>query len=178
MAKRRLKSPKQKGNKFEREVAKKLGKLFYNNEQALIRTPTSGAQGNCGDITINEKVYANLFENTRPVLEKLPGGRFPFIIENKHHKDIKLASFIFERKGPLEKIWQTVRKEAEKNKKYPILIVKSNRSIPYLIIEFKTYSYLKLPSIMNAYAVTSEDMIYVYNFDTICEQTKPGVLLT
>jgi hypothetical protein len=167
---------KMKGNVFERKVAKMLGAYFYNEPNALIRTATSGASGTIGDVTICEKVFPDLFEKTRPVREKHPGGRFPFVIENKHHKDVNIAKFIFEDGGFLRGVWDKTEGEALKSNKMPILIVKSNRSPIYMILDLKTVDYLNIDLSQCYPFCRTPSTNIVLDFEKVIDK-KEGILL-
>jgi len=147
-----LKSPKQKGNKFEREVSNILGIVFYNNKDVLKRQPTSGASLWPGDIVPDYDTHVDIFKNSRPSKERHAGGDFPFVIECKHVKDIELSQFIFHLRGFLCGVWMKTENDAIANNSYPIIIAKQNRHTPMLLLRQDAWDYItQLAVLKNSY---------------------------
>jgi len=77
---------KQKGNKYERDVARKLSLWMFNDSEALWRNSSSGARGYKGDIVpykpIPWKRWPFLVEVKAGYLRQMPKGlSYPNIVE-------------------------------------------------------------------------------------------------
>jgi len=117
---------KAKGNNFEWEVARALGSWYYDNSEALIRMPTSGA--------LATMLPANREHLVGDVLQVVGEG-FPFSVECKHHRDLPLVHLLFERKtSKLYKFWKLIKREARKADKIPMLVFKSNFQEPLVVL--------------------------------------------
>jgi hypothetical protein len=152
---------KRKGNKFEWDVSKALGKWYYNDENAFVRTPSSGSVATfrrdrdlpCGDV----------------MQVKYTEDPFGIEIECKHLKDVELLDLLSKKKSsPLLKAWEQTLGEISR---IPLLIYCANykptfcvttqqgwmfllsrvsMNIPHLLFEF--------PEMRSGYVFLFEDM--------------------
>jgi len=109
---------KEKGAKFEREVAKMFRK--YSGLE-LYRTPLSGGWGKAktkGDLVAGE------------------GVDFPYFVECKKQEGWDLWNCLFEGKGPVQEWWAKAQQQAAEEGKIPLLVMAQRMRIPILIREW------------------------------------------
>lgn len=122
---------KAKGNAFEREVAKKLATWYYDDVNALVRNASSGS------------LYTIREDSDLPpgdiVQEKYHEHKFPYSVECKHYKELKLEHLLMGRvRSKLYKFWVQTCRDADKAGLLPLMIWKSNFQ--------ETYCCTRLPS--------------------------------
>jgi len=118
---------KAKGNKFESDVAKRLGLWYYNDENALARVPTSGAMG-----TVRGQDFVEQGDIRQVAHHELP---FPFSVECKFHAEIQIAPFLLgNEKCKLARFWQQCMRDAIKQDLIPMLVFKQNRGTAYVCV--------------------------------------------
>lgn len=117
-----------KGNALERIVAKKFGKWIYDDPSAMKRTPLSGgwASGKAGDIILDHEKARNK--------HKYPD--FHIYVECRSYKEVlgyKFFNWIFKKKPKKITEW-LLEVESKTGKRFPCLVVKDNKSVPYVIM--------------------------------------------
>tara|TARA_Y100000310_G_C20438469_1_gene694888 strand:+ start:83 stop:610 length:528 start_codon:yes stop_codon:yes gene_type:complete len=121
---------KEKGNRFERKIAKELGEWYYNDKNALIRSPSSGALATIRNFTT--PVAGDIYQIKYVTTE------FPFCVELKHHKDFNIEHLLFPRKSSrLWKAWEQCKRDANAVHKIPLLIYKQNYGTQIAVIQIK-----------------------------------------
>lgn len=187
--------PKQKGNRYELKIAKRLSLWAYGTgyERIVGRTPTSGATYALGDLCLNEIEMGKF-----PTIIFPP---FPFVGECKHDKQAALDDFIFTEKGFLNGVWKKVSHEAEQKADCaPILFTRIKRN-DFVILEKNTYEKFFVQTIINGSAplpdfnkiITKEEftkyyspffaqtikngkVVKVFLFDDLFTKDRTGVL--
>ena len=116
---------KSKGSKFEGEVAKTLARWYYDNENALAKTPSSGAMG-----TVRGKNFAEHADIRQVDCFDKP---WPYSVECKFHAEVRLDPFLFDNKRcKVYKFWKQCLRDAEDTGKIPLLVFKENRGEIYI----------------------------------------------
>lgn len=87
---------KAKGNGFERETAKELSRWYFGDENALIRTQSSGAMATVRQIAIGLNDIMQISHHEDP---------FPFCVECKHLKKAVTFHDLFSEKSLFRKAW-------------------------------------------------------------------------
>jgi hypothetical protein len=125
-----VKNPKEKGNEFERKVAKLLSD--WSGEK-FIRTPMSGAIHNFKD----KRVVSDI---TAP----LSLGNWPFSIECKKVEaaNWEFSAFIEGTSQTLKEHWQQCCTDADRENMVPMLVFSKNRREIYMMITKKTFDIL------------------------------------
>lgn len=116
---------KRKGSAFESEVAKILARWYYDDENALAKTPSSGAMG-----TVRGKNFKEQCDVRQVAHFDKP---WPYSVECKFHADIVIDPFLFDnRRTKLFHFWKQCLRDAENEEKIPLLIFKKNRGDIYI----------------------------------------------
>lgn len=124
---------KNKGNAFERKMAKYLSKWWTDNRDDSVfwRSASSGAwathlklkginvKEQSGDLSVVQDIECAFIKE--------------FYIELKHYKKFELRKLLQTQKDTLYKFWVTTCEEAESFSQYPLLIFKTNH-IPEMVI--------------------------------------------
>jgi len=111
------KGSRRKGNKFENDVAKIIGKWWYNDETALVRTPLSGGHHWAGDI-----------------IPKNDDPDFPFCIECKNQEGWSFEQLFTAPESQIYQWWKQTVDECPEGKD-PILIFTRNRLPIFIAVE-------------------------------------------
>jgi len=153
---------KNKGNAFEREVAKKLSKWIYGDQYILGRDPTSGARG-----TVLGK--GQVFVGDIIPVKQLPlewKGQFPFIIECKVGYNANMPNL--NQQNIIHKWLNKLIKERVNEQLNPILIVRFHRQrgLVLLPVVLDTISWTVC---LNVYLNSMKRQIpfYVYKFEDL-----------
>lgn len=151
---------KSKGNRFEREISKRLSLWFSNGESDDLfwRTASSGGRFTQrfkkGKNTVNQ---AGDITNTCADSEEF--SKY-FLIECKSYKDIKLWTLLtgIEVKDSVLEWWNLTKKKSSELNKIPVLITRQNRKPDLLITNNH------MPQLISPNAVFKSD-IFVYKLD-------------
>jgi len=110
-----------KGSRFEVEVAKKLSKWYYGNPNILRRVPLSGGwEGQrYGDVMLPP----HLVGKVKP---------FPFYVECKHRRDLKVVH-LFKPKSLLYKTFLQTCSHAVQAQKVALLVFKPQNGFPLVM---------------------------------------------
>jgi hypothetical protein len=127
---------KSKGNRFERDIAKKLSIWYFQDPDALIRNPGSGSIATIRSAQNGSKeAYMGIPAGDIMQIKRhdLP---FPFSVEVKHHKVLVLEHLLFEKKNSLiYKFWRQCTRDAGISGKIPLMIFKENYKNPVVCLE-------------------------------------------
>lgn len=111
-----------KGNRFERDLAKRLNSRF--NTKDFSRTPGSGAFGSTHSLPKHLKIYGDL----------ITPEAFKFVIEAKKGYDVKLEN-IWQEKSDLYSFIEQAKNDARSSERDWILIYKKDRQKAIVITE-------------------------------------------
>ena len=129
----RVKNPKEKGNNFERKVAKLLSDWAGSK---FMRTPSSGAIHNFNDKRVVSDIVA-----------PLSIGNFPFSIECKNVECSWEWSTLLEGTSmTLNAHWEQCKNDAQREGLVPLLIVTKNFRDIYTIMSLEDWR--KLPDVV------------------------------
>lgn len=156
---------KNKGNAFEREVAKKLSRWIYGDQYILGRDPTSGARGTVlgrGQVFVGDII---------PV-KQLPlewQGVFPFIIECKTGYKALMPNL--NQQNIIHKWINKLVSERVGNQLNPILIVRFLRQRAVILLPLEL-DHTEWSICLNIYCKTMNQNIkfYVYKFEDVLKQ--------
>lgn len=125
---------KQKGASFEREVCKQLSLWVSHGKQEDVFWRSAMSGGRSTVAAARGKRLATQAGDISPIaLIGIPFARI-FLIECKHYANLDYQSLITG-KGHLIDFWLTVRKEANRCGKMPLLIAKQNRVLPVVCLD-------------------------------------------
>lgn len=164
-----VKNPKNKGNAFERGVAKQLSEWAGVK---FMRTPSSGAIHNFND----KRVVSD-------IVPPLSIGNFPFSIECKNVMcNWEFSTFLEDTSVTLKNHWKQCEDDANREGLFPMLIFTKNFRDSYVMIrcsEYRTFNKEIIPriefindnkelTIINfkkfLESVTVEEVLKIHNF--------------
>lgn len=156
---------KNKGSQFEREVARKLGKALYDDEDALWRTHSSGGW-------VKEKtgrVHPGDIYPIKPV--PFP---FEFVIECKNVKSWSLDDFFKDKNNLIIQWWNKLLDDrslaGETYKNYtPLLIVTKNY---YPILAISNMVNIIPPPQWAIFHFNTVDSLVIIPFETLTDELK------
>ena len=159
-----MKSGKQKGNQFERDVARKLGKSLYNDEDALWRTHSSGGW-------VKEKtgrVHPGDIYPIKPV--PFP---FEFVVECKNVRGWSLDDFFNTKKNLIISWWNKLHDDiflagSSYSKYIPLLIITKN----YFPILAVTNMITLTPPQWAVFHFNTVDSLVIIPFETLTDELK------
>lgn len=120
--KKKRKNSKNKGNKFERDVAKILNETFNTTE--FIRSPGSGAFATTHSLPDHMKMSGDL----------ITPKNFPFIIECKKGYNKENIGSIFNPKSNLISFIEQAERDSSREKKDFLVILHQDRKEPLVIM--------------------------------------------
>jgi len=123
---------KRKGSQFERDICVLLSKWVSHgkHDDLFWRSAMSG-----GRATVAKKKGVDI-RQTGDICSVSPEGHVLtdlFFVECKFYRDLQIDSFILDNKGKLADFWHVAKCEANRHKRYPMLIAKENRREPIII---------------------------------------------
>lgn len=123
---------KAKGSAFERQVCVALSKWVSHGKESDLfwRSAMSG-----GRATVARRKGVNI-RQAGDICSVAPEGHAftdQWFIECKFYKDLGIAQFLLNAKGPLAAFWETAIEQARLCDRNPLLIVKQNGSPVYVI---------------------------------------------
>ena len=162
---------KQKGGAFERKICVALSLWVSNGKKKDLywRAAMSG-----GRATIGKKRGEHLSRQAGDICAVSPEGHSltdKYYLECKHHKNLRLDSFIFGT-GLLTKFWKETCIQATRYGKEPMLIAKSN-NMPIVVL---TYFNPGLSIITQSIATVGECSIRLFD-DVISHRYKPPLII-
>lgn len=117
-----------KGNKFERDVCKKLGTFFFNDPKSFGRYHSEGNTYFPGDL--GPFIESNII-GTLDLIKS-----FPFCFETKNREEWEFYSLLSSpTNSALFKYWQQTLEEAERFSKTPFLIFTKNYKPVYGMLD-------------------------------------------
>ena len=151
-------NPKQKGNNFEREIAKKLSRWITNDERddildrshgSGLKSTVTGSPVQAGDICAVHKLGF-------PFVNK-------YIVECKNRRDYRLQDLIYWReRSRIIKDWRKLLRECKNFNRIPLFIIKNFRC-PTLL---GTNKFLpKLDEMAEIFGSKSSEDILLYDFE-------------
>ena len=163
---------KQKGAAFERDVCKKLSKwISYGEREDLFwRSAMSGGRATLG--LAAGKKHSSQAGDISSV--HYMGNAFinRFVIECKHVANLQIPTFLFDRKGNLNKFWLKLRQESDDHGKFSVLIAKQNR-LPILWIHETD-----IPRVPLLFLVDDDEYsMRFYKFIDVLDKAVPDDLL-
>lgn len=137
---------KRKGGSFERLVAKELSLMVTQGKRTDVfwRSSLSGGRATVhkhGDVRQAGDICAVAPEGNYLVSQ--------FYFECKFYRELAIARFVIENKGPLARFWAKTQMEARKHDRQPVLIARQNHLPAFVvwqdrqIISFKKWLKLK-----------------------------------
>ena len=156
-----IKNPKEKGNNFERKIAKKLSDW---SGVKFMRTPMSGAIHNFKD----KRVVSD-------IVPPLSIGNFPFSIECKNvNCSWEFSGIIDGTSITLEKHWDQCVKDAEQESLLPLLIFTKNYRQVYSVLEKEVFDKfnLKMTSWIEVYSERYKKPLVIFDFDEFLSKTS------
>jgi len=174
---------KNKGNAFEREVAKKLSLWLTDNvlSDAVWRSDTSGGRSTLR-IKKGEKKTQNMIDNAGDLKSVIPQGQYDnldrffnqFCVELKFYKEINMRIPL---KGHLVKFFDQCLQQQAQTQKDIFLVVKSNRKKTLIF----TSIYIKCGNRLSLYIYKDKgfhcyllDDFFVDTKDCDCSSRIPG----
>lgn len=146
---------KAKGNKYERETAKKLSKWMFNDPTILYKHEDSGAR----------KVVYN-GDVTPKHISKYPWKIFPFVIECKNGYKQNIPTLM--NQNHLKKWLKKLLSERTDEQRIPLFIAQYHRQIPILLTTITLNCKYELALLVN-YADVDE-FFYVYKFNELLKK--------
>lgn len=117
---------KAKGNAFERLVSKTLGEVLFDDKEAFLRSPGSGALATIRKYTGGASTDVDISGDIMQV-KYLDQYVFPYSIECKHWKEFKMEDLLLESsKSTAWKAWAQCCRDAARVGRYPMLIFRAN----------------------------------------------------
>lgn len=150
---------KEKGNRFERYIAKLLSKELFGSDNLLFwRSASSGALGAVSHV---DKLYGDI------VSIDARGNKLTdkCVIELKSYKSLDLLT-LFSSSSIFWKWWKQVLKEAEESKRIPVLIFKLNYRGIYFV-----FSYSDVKRFLNDFKFFR----VICDYDVVIVQEKNGL---
>lgn len=153
--KKRRTNQKSKGNKYERETAKKLSKWMFDDPTILYKHEDSGAR----------KVVYN-GDITPKHISKYPWPIFPFVIECKNGYANNIPTLM--NQNHLRKWLKKLLEERTDEQRIPLFIAQYHHQIPILMTTIiLRHSYMLA---LNVHHKDGSDFFYVYKFNELLKR--------
>ena len=153
---------KNKGNAFERVIAKQLSTYFYSDPDALVRNFNSGGLATMrkgAGLSPGDIIQVKYLDKT-----------FPYSVECKHHKKFSLSDLMLENtKSTLYKAWVQCKRDATTLDKIPMLIFKQNFGDVFVVLEGSYLDSLILAS-YSSYCITKN--LTIFKLDSFLKDTR------
>ena len=124
---------------YERTIAKALS-AWWGFE--FRRTPSSGAWSTQGRVFAGKPVASNDFHGD---IVAPPEAHFPFSVECKCYQTVDLYLALYSREGVLFNWWEQSMHDAQRVKKWPMLVFKGNNKKPLVAVSGKLWAALEVP---------------------------------
>jgi hypothetical protein len=125
---------KQKGAQYERDVCVKLSRWVSGGarEDLFWRSAMSG-----GRATLGKRKGIDLAAQAGDITATHVHGHVltdSYLVECKRYADLNFGAFLSKGVGPLAKFWEVAVAEAVKHDRVPMLIVREDRNITFLLV--------------------------------------------